>query len=102
MRERSFQINAKRREGCCFRLAWLGLMRSTEPLVLAHGVLAGPDNTRVFHAWLEGTDFVYDPELDRFFTMDEYVHGFAAEVTKVYTQTEAAALVLMKGHYGPW
>ncbi len=72
MWKRSFQIKARRREGCCFRLAWVRLMKSVEPLVLVHGIVRGPDNTRVSHAWLVGDDFYYDPVLDRFFTLGEY------------------------------
>lgn len=47
-------------------------MKSVEPLVLVHGIVRGPDNTRVSHAWLVGDDFYYDPVLDRFFTLGEY------------------------------
>ena len=102
MKRKPFQIKARQRKGCCFRLAWVGLMRSKEPLVMVHGVVRGPDNTRIQHAWLVGDDFYYDPVQDRFYSMGAYIQCFEAEVLKVYTQSEAAALVLTLGHYGPW
>lgn len=73
-----FQIKARHRKGCCFRLAWFGLMKSTERLVLVHGEVNGPDSTRIPHAWLVGDDFIYDVVLDKFFTLAEYINGFAA------------------------
>lgn len=59
MKRRSFQIKAKYRKGRCFRFAWLGLMKSVEPLVMVHGIVRGPDNTWIPHAWLVGNDFYY-------------------------------------------
>ncbi|SDO19814.1 hypothetical protein SAMN04489798_2298 [Pseudomonas arsenicoxydans] len=97
-----FQIKQRHRKGCCFRLAWLGLMKSTERMVMVHGIVNGPDNTRIPHAWLVGENFYYDVVSDRFFTMDDYIHCFAAELCKVYAKDEAAVLLHTKGHYGPW
>lgn len=95
-----FQINARRRHGRCYELAWKGVM-AADDVQLVHGELRY-NNLSIGHAWLIGNDFVYDPVLDEFFDPGEYHLGATAVALHMYTQLEAASLACQEGHYGPW
>lgn len=97
----AMRVRARSRIGRCYELAWKGIMRCPEA-TLVHGIVRGPCDSRIEHAWLMVDDSVYDVTDDRVFSWQEYRDRFAAVVTSRYSLREAARNAADSGHSGPW
>ncbi|MGH7118128.1 MAG: hypothetical protein ACREFP_03905 [Acetobacteraceae bacterium] len=64
---------------------------------LVHGAANG-----IAHAWLADTEFVFDPVLNRRFSIVDYRLDMRGIEWRIYTQKEMALEVVRHGHSGPW
>jgi hypothetical protein len=104
MKPRSL-VRARRREGRCYELAYRALhSEAAAGLLLVHGKCDDRNGSRIGHAWLldPNSPRLYDPVLDRWFTVGAYRARFGAMPERQYTLPEAAKTLLSANHYGPW
>ena len=115
MKSRSL-VRARRREGRCYELAWKALhSEAASGFLLVHGKCNDRNGSRIGHAWLLDPDrrVVYDPVLDRRFSVAAYRRDYDAVPERQYTRQQAAEAairaskpsrraVLALMHFGPW
>jgi hypothetical protein len=99
----------RKRTGRCYELACKVMLEEpdAERFTLIHGRTGfcegDPYPTR-HHAWIDmNNGQIYDPVIDRYMTMDDYValHG-VVEIDDRYTKDEAVRMMLDTKHYGRW
>jgi len=98
--------NEEDRQGNCYELSARFIL-SNPNWSLVHATLyprAGPFQDRPFdHAFCELNDMiVYDPVFDKFYTRDVYYKFARVTLPKVYTQTDAAKMMVRTKNFGPW
>ena len=91
------------RQGRCFELASRGLLDEHDGggWRLVHGTVDSRGH-RIDHAWLVRGDEVYDPVLNRVFSVTEYEVRYEAQAAREYERIDALALGAGTGHSGPW
>lgn len=101
------KTNAKRRHGRCFELAWLAFDDMDDPgdWRLVHGIVNRwcPEGiSRMEHAWLTDGVEVFDPVLNRFYTVRAYRNIHNAKVVATYDRKQMSDITSRHKHFGPW
>jgi hypothetical protein len=94
-------IRARRREGRCYELS-ARIILARADVVLVHGRARGPDGSPIDHAWIEGDGFVHDATKDKNMAPEMFYRMLCAVPLVRYTPKQAADMILLYGHFGPW
>jgi hypothetical protein len=95
------RTRVRSRAGRCFELCSKAVL-STREWVVVHGTVRSRLVGRIAHAWLRSGDRIYDPVLDREYSLADYCRTFDACPVVEYDSAAAAAEMVTHRHYGPW
>jgi len=95
----------RKRDGRCYALAnKIMLEPGADQFTLVHGIVRGPRDTRIDHAWVMLPDGrLYDPVENAYFsTAGEYAERYKAVIVRMFTRLDACEAMLVANHHGPW
>lgn len=78
------------------------ILDNEEPMNLIHGIINGPSNSRIGHAWIQYKGQYYDGVFNKYYEKDFYLEHFNAEIVHRYNRKQASILSLKNKHSGPW